>query len=308
MHNAFIEKKICENCGREITLVNYNKHYKACINPNSFSNQRNLHKNTIDYSNLICKYCNKTCKNKNSLVQHELRCKENPNRLYRDISENLRKCQGQNKGKILITNGIHNKLIFPNEEIPDGWHKGSCTKGKTSIIGYHHTEEMKKHIGQKMSEILKEGYASGKLKPNKGIGRGKYSYFTYKDKTYLLRSTYEFIFALYLAYNNIDFEYEAIRVPAIRKNQYSSTFISDFNIDNHVIEVKGIKSSKDTILKESFEAAGYQFTELFIDDILKIQKLLEQAGYDVEFMIKQIKLQHKTKNYFQYVFNNKYIV
>ena len=28
-----------------------------------------------------CKYCNKLCKNKNSLVQHEIRCKENPNRI-----------------------------------------------------------------------------------------------------------------------------------------------------------------------------------------------------------------------------------
>ena len=25
-----------------------------------------------------CKYCNKECKNKNSLAQHEIRCKENP--------------------------------------------------------------------------------------------------------------------------------------------------------------------------------------------------------------------------------------
>lgn len=29
----------------------------------------------------ICKYCGKVCKNKNSLVQHEIRCKENPNRI-----------------------------------------------------------------------------------------------------------------------------------------------------------------------------------------------------------------------------------
>lgn len=28
-----------------------------------------------------CKYCNKECKNKNSLVQHEIRCKLNPNKI-----------------------------------------------------------------------------------------------------------------------------------------------------------------------------------------------------------------------------------
>lgn len=29
----------------------------------------------------ICKFCGKECKNKNSLAQHECRCKENPNRI-----------------------------------------------------------------------------------------------------------------------------------------------------------------------------------------------------------------------------------
>ena len=28
-----------------------------------------------------CKYCNKECKNKNSLAQHEIRCKNNPNKI-----------------------------------------------------------------------------------------------------------------------------------------------------------------------------------------------------------------------------------
>ena len=32
-------------------------------------------------SNFICKYCGKECKNKNSLAQHEIRCKNNPNRI-----------------------------------------------------------------------------------------------------------------------------------------------------------------------------------------------------------------------------------
>lgn len=30
---------------------------------------------------LRCKYCGRECKNKNSLAQHEIRCKENPNRI-----------------------------------------------------------------------------------------------------------------------------------------------------------------------------------------------------------------------------------
>lgn len=34
-----------------------------------------------DLITYTCKYCNKICKNKNSLAQHEIRCKFNPNRL-----------------------------------------------------------------------------------------------------------------------------------------------------------------------------------------------------------------------------------
>lgn len=150
-YRACTEKRICENCGREITLANYQKHYKACTNPNSFSNKHNLYTKQIihlDHVDLFCKHCHKEFQNKNALIQHEIRCRQNPNRLQLEIPENLKKCHGQNRGKITITNGVNNKLISPNEEIPKGWHKGSCVKGKTHI-GHKHTPEMKKYIGQK---------------------------------------------------------------------------------------------------------------------------------------------------------------
>ena len=30
---------------------------------------------------MYCKFCEKGCKNKNSLAQHQIRCKENPNKI-----------------------------------------------------------------------------------------------------------------------------------------------------------------------------------------------------------------------------------
>lgn len=35
----------------------------------------------------ICKYCGKVCKNKNSLTQHEIRCKSNKNRIVSPFIE-----------------------------------------------------------------------------------------------------------------------------------------------------------------------------------------------------------------------------
>ena len=48
---------------------------------------------------MVCKYCNKLCKNKNSLAQHEIRCKLNPNRRdYNNLSNYiLTNRKGKNK-------------------------------------------------------------------------------------------------------------------------------------------------------------------------------------------------------------------
>lgn len=78
---------------------------------------------------------------------------------------------------------------------------------------------------------------------------------------------------MWLAEHNIDFDYESIRVKSANP-KIQKTFISDFSFGNKVIEVKGIKSSKDSLLKDSFTKAGYDFTELFIDDINLCKKFL----------------------------------
>lgn len=55
---------------------NYEKNKLNCNNFIKFNNDRKLD-TTIYY----CQYCGKECKNKLSLIQHEIRCKENPNKL-----------------------------------------------------------------------------------------------------------------------------------------------------------------------------------------------------------------------------------
>ena len=71
----------CPNCGKYITKANFSRHYNACINTNSKLNSKNSYKvYKLDHDDLYCKFCNKECKNTNSLTQHELRCPNNPNR------------------------------------------------------------------------------------------------------------------------------------------------------------------------------------------------------------------------------------
>lgn len=248
----------------------------------------------------ICKHCGKECPNLNSLTQHEIRCKENPNR--RAFNSLANYSSAHFKGQTKETNPIIAQQSATLKKMYEDGTLVSHTKGKPGTFkGKHHSEETKQRIGSGVSRSRKEGYASGKITPAKGVGRGKYSYIETSHKRYMLRSTYEFIFALYLLkVKNIDFEIEKIKVPAIRKNNYAETFLSDFSVNNTVIEIKGIPSGKDAYIKESFEAAGYKFIELFEQDILKIKQELISKGIDVDYLINQVIKGHKEKNYFTY--------
>lgn len=65
----------CTYCEREISKSNITKHEQACIKK-TFS--KGYYK--LNHDDLICQFCGKECKNKNSLCNHERLCKNNPNR------------------------------------------------------------------------------------------------------------------------------------------------------------------------------------------------------------------------------------
>lgn len=249
---------------------------------------------------ILCQFCGKACKNSNSLKNHELRCRNNPNRSnYQNFSNYIEKNRkGKNKYNC-------EEIAKQSETLKELYRNGSlisARKGTTgTFTGKKHSEESKQLIGKKVSFTRKERFANGSISPAKGVGLGKYSYVKYKDKTYMCRSTYEFIYALYLIYNNIDFNMENIRVKAKRSNPYSNTFICDFNIGNKIVEIKGIPSGKDVYIKESFEAAGYEFEELFQKDIEKCSQWLKQINIPVDTLLNKIIEGHNSKEYFVYI-------
>lgn len=244
-----------------------------------------------------CQYCGKECHNLNSLKQHECRCRKNPNRkAYNQFSDYIAE---NRKGK---TKENCDEIFRAATSLKRKYQEGyvSFRKGKPGVFtGRTHSQETKEKISKSVSISRIKGYANGSITPAKGVGHGKYSYIKYKDKTYMLRSTYEFIYALYLILNNIEFDMENIRVPAIRENQYAKTFICDFNIGNKVVEIKGIPSGKDVYIKESFEAAGYEFEELFYKDIENIKDQLKDK-VDIDLLLEQVINGHNNKNYFVY--------
>ena len=139
----------CKYCGREFEkrhqLIGHvswckekpgydeNKKKQQLENARSkISHYNNGGKCTKDTTEYHCQFCGKLCVGKNSLVQHEIRCKKNPN-------------------KIDFVSGFK---IY-NESGKGPWNKGL-------------TKETDKRLA-KAAETLSEGYSSGRVKhPNKG--------------------------------------------------------------------------------------------------------------------------------------------
>jgi len=90
---------------------------------------------------LLCKFCNKECKNDNSLRNHVRCCPDNQNRKYKN---GMTGKVGSNQFK---------KAYQLGQIIPSAWNKGL----PGTFTGKKHTEETKRKISQKLSINNKGG-------------------------------------------------------------------------------------------------------------------------------------------------------
>ena len=97
--------------------------------------------------NFICKYCNKECKNLNSLRQHEIRCKENPNRILSHFMGDYNKTRKPTNQYIKAK-----QLGLPKPQLTKEGrqHLANIWKGKKL------PEEMKQKISNSYKIFLKE--------------------------------------------------------------------------------------------------------------------------------------------------------
>lgn len=159
-YNKNRPKTECPICGKLITNACFNKHFQACVNPNS---KYNLNKNKsvykLDHEDLYCKFCNNKFQSTNALIQHEIRCKENPNRTaYQNLTNYIQK---QRKGKTAENCVDVNKQ---RQTILDKYTKGyiSPLRGKSRKVNHiykqHNDNEINKwlkYISQNTFEIPK---------------------------------------------------------------------------------------------------------------------------------------------------------
>lgn len=197
----------------------------------------------INQEILYCQYCHKECKNKNSLVQHEIRCKKNPNKL------NLNYLEGNNftKQRIWINNDLEDKYILKKElnyYINQGWKLGISKKYKNKIsnsligksTGKAFTIEKEILRKEKISKTMKENNCGGY---RKGSGRGHEGWY----KGIFCDSSWELAFLVYYLEHNLYIERCKEKREYIWNNK-KHIYIPDFITNDGIIEIKGYKTEQ----------------------------------------------------------------
>ena len=177
-----------------------------------------------------CQFCNKECKNENSLRNHQRMCKENPDKHESPFKKfKAENPQPWNKGKKL--------------------HYGVGTKGKPStFLGKKHTEESKKKLSDKINERYTNGWecVAGRCK--------KYSYSSPIAGEIKVDGSWELIFCRYADASGLTWTRNTKRFGYIKPDGKSSTYLPDFFVEewNCYVEVKGYETDLDKAKWDQF--------------------------------------------------------
>lgn len=189
---------------------------------------------------LKCKYCGRVCKNRNSLAQHEIRCKENPNRIK--IKSNSSNFIEYNKlvklGKRKASNQFikAKELGLPQPIITEETREklGRTWRGKTLPT------QMKEKISEGMQRAVRlypDSYSSSNV-------NGRVKKVIYKD--IILDSQWEVDFAIWLDEKQIVWERPNKGFEYIYEDKkhiyYPDFYLPQLDI---YVEVKGYKRERD---------------------------------------------------------------
>lgn len=162
---------VCQYCGKTFEKPQgYTSHSSKCkLNPNRneamkhLSYARECKRKTFDKDNnvYICQYCGRECVGKNSLTQHEIRCKENPDRIIANNSNFVSNFIKYNQD---CRNGLrHHPHKGQTKDTCESLRKASETKQrqkengeyKGGFLGKKHTKETKEKMRESALEYLK---------------------------------------------------------------------------------------------------------------------------------------------------------
>ena len=82
---------------------------------------------------LYCKYCSRECKNNNSLAQHEIRCKLNPNKILINTSGKNNGMYGKSAWNKGLTKETDNRILKSSQTLS----KNTKNKSKKPLSKDH---------------------------------------------------------------------------------------------------------------------------------------------------------------------------
>lgn len=189
-----------------------------------------------------CNYCNEVKKSKNSLTQHSLRCKKNPNRLI-TYTENWDEDKKRKHSEIMKKNHNNKNRVLSVETIK------RLKSTSKEINKQYWTEENRKKQSIRMLEIVKSNPQS--YSSNNVCGRTKIMEYN----GFKLNGSWELKVAKWLDNHNIKWT-NIINVPFKymwedkERNYFPDFYLYDLDL---YIEVKGYKrpidSSKWSVVK-----------------------------------------------------------
>lgn len=192
----------CELCGQEISKSNMSKHLRRHQNhPETFD----IPLYRLNHDGLNCQFCGTTCKNRNSLCNHERYCKENPNR--------------QISSFVNYNSTIRGKRT--------AWNKGLTKETDVRVA------KQVKTFKTRFSQGLYERHS----KPTNTTYCSRYKYGTYKG--FYCDSSWELAFLIY----HLDIGDKVIRnvesFDYVTTDGLNRKFFPDFKIGDTFYEIKG---------------------------------------------------------------------
>lgn len=208
-----------------------------------------------------CKYCSKLCKHKNSLAQHEIRCRENPNRI-KVISNFPKRKKGEGINGYIKAKRNGTILICSNET------RTNISKG---LKGKKLSEKHRDSISRGMQKAVLEGRQKTP-KPG-GICR-KFRYTNWLNEECTLDGSWELIVAKFLDEQKIIWKRNTERFQYYFENKIHY-YIPDFFLKecDLFLEVKGYKTEKDEAKWLFFKK---KLAVLRGEDVFNTEKILEK--------------------------------
>lgn len=242
----------CPICNRQIANNSYNKHVAAHSKPSRYLRP-------LDHDDLNCKYCDKLCKNRKSLAQHEIRCKSNNSTLKVVVPGNKLSHTAWNKGltketdeRVAKTAESVSKTL--QQKVSEGWKPFFATDD-------YWTDEMR---AQRSAEKVQLFIEHPELHPNRRLASNKAMNYP------------EQVAAAWLSDHNISYEYQ-YKTAFNNKSRYVDFYVADYDL---YIEIDGeywhADSQDKDAAKDLFALQSQGISTLRIKPKLGVEKQLNE--------------------------------